>query len=403
MVALKYVPLIAAFPIVLHAEKFFVRLKSPEVSMETFLRSDELVRIANHAKPFIEQSFAFGDFAAFVGDFSKDMLKHLSQSKLVLDITPDIIIKAMDDVETQSPAPRHLARLSQLDRLPPPGAYQSLDYFYDSSNTGEGVYAYVIDSGVRVDHPEFEGRAVFGKDFTGEGSGDFNGHGTHVAGIIGSKTYGVAKDITIVDVKALDFRGSGSLSGVVGALEYAVNHRLTHGNRGVANLSLGAARNSVLNLAIKAAYESGLVIIAAAGNSNIDACITSPGGLSHALTVGAIDDKSDQLASFTNWGSCVDVFASGVYVYSLSNLDVKKLVALSGTSMASPVVAGLAGTLLGAGVAPEDIKQTVVDLSSEGYISRRSVLLRPFTPNRIAFNRVTEEHSDSAGDSEGEE
>ncbi|KAK6871953.1 Subtilase-type proteinase RRT12 [Candida tropicalis] len=261
-------------------------------------------------RDFISNSIAIGEFKGFSGRFSKDILDRLKRCPFVSEITEDIILSAFD-FEIQENAPRHLARISRRKRMKPNKQYP---YMYDGEFSGQGVNAYVIDSGVEVNHPEFEGRASAGHDFTNEGSGDSNGHGTHVAGLIGSSTYGVAKNVRIIEVKALNSKGAGSLSTILAAIDFAVNHRLDSGRKGVANLSLGAYKNHILNKAIEQATRTGLVFVVAAGNSNINACLTSPASSKFAITVGAIDDYNDSVTAFSNWGECVDIFASGAYV-----------------------------------------------------------------------------------------
>lgn len=261
-----------------------------------------------------------------------------------------------------------------------------MEYIYDADQKGGGVNAYVIDTGVYVEHPQFGGRATFAADFTGSGKKDVQGHGTHVAGIIGSEQFGVAKEINIVAIKVLDDYGSGSLSSVIEGLEFAVNHMKKSGKPGVANLSLGASKNSVLNDAIKAAYNEGLVIICAAGNSNADACYDSPASSPFAISVGAIDDRNDGIAPFSNWGECVDIFASGVYVESLYNKNTHSSILMSGTSMASPSVAGIAGILLGEGVSSVQVASVIYDMSIVGAIPKGNIDAREGTPNKIVFN-----------------
>lgn len=363
------------------ADKYFVELASPEVLLELLWASDDVLRVASAVESLVERRFRFGSFSAFVGNFLKEAVSHLSASPFVHAVLPDVEFRALDTY-TQNNAPRHLARMSSWDALPLLGPYA---YAYDSERLGHGVYAYVVDSGITTSLPEFQGRAVFGKDFTGEGPGDNNGHGTHVAGIVGLATYGVAKNITIVDVKALGEYGAGTLSSVVGALEYAVNHHLLLGAPGVVNLSLGAPTNDVLGRAIQATQELGLVVVCAAGNSNMDACRTSPANSPYAITVGAIDDTLDLIALFSNWGRCVDVFASGVYVVLLTPQDGVPR-ALSGTLMALPAVAGLVGALLSTGISLEEARSKVTEWAAWGQIPRRSMWFRRGTPNAIAHN-----------------
>lgn len=396
---------------------YFVQLKKP-ATLQSLLAMDDKIKVADHLRPYVRKVVSIGTFEGFSGNFTKDVIQRLRMSPLVADIVPDFGVKLCDDdaddyeleqldewdeldyeyqlgdhdeefnYETQFMAPRHLARLSRRGQLP---LNASVNYYYDPKHLGEGVYAYIIDTGIFKEHPDLEGRAILGADFTNEGPGDLNGHGTHVSGIIGSKTFGVAKEVTLVEVKALDRLGQGSLTTVISALEFAVNHRRENGVKGVANLSLGAIRNNILNQAIQAAVESGLLVVVAAGNSNVDACLTSPASSSFAITVGAIDDRTDTIASFSNWGECVNIFASGVLVQSLSNSDIEKPVLLSGTSMSSPSITGLSTILLGKGVPLEEISTKLIELSTDGVISRRSLLRRPFTPNRVAFNGVSKQ------------
>ncbi|KAH3685181.1 hypothetical protein WICPIJ_003842 [Wickerhamomyces pijperi] len=366
---------------------YFVQLKKPS-TLRTLLKNDDTVKAANHIRPYVDRIISFGNFEGFSGNFTKDVIKRLKLNPLVADIVPDYAVKINDfnEFETQFNAPRHLARLSRHEKLPTNST--PVNYYYDPKHQGKGVYAYIIDTGIYKEHPDLEGRAILGADFTSEGPSDKNGHGTHVAGIIGSKTFGVAKDVTLVEVKALDSLGQGSLTTVISALEFAVHHRKEHNVPGVANLSLGAVKNNILNQAIEAAVASGLVVVVAAGNANVDACITSPASSPRAITVGAIDDRSDNIAGFSNWGACVDVFASGVLVQSLSIDDHNIPLVLSGTSMSSPSITGLVSILLERGVKPDEIQDKLVDMSTVGVISESNFVKRRLTPNRVTFNGV---------------
>lgn len=366
---------------------YFVQLKKPS-TLSILLSNDDNVKASSHIRPFVEKIISFGNFEGFSGNFTKDVIKRLKLNPLVADIAPDytININGFDDFETQFNAPRHLARLSRHAKLPTNST--PVNYYYDPTYRGKGVYAYIVDTGIHKEHPDLEGRAILGADFTSEGPGDKNGHGTHVAGIIGSKTFGVAKDVTLVEVKALDNLGQGSLTTVISALEFAVNHRKKHGVLGVANLSLGAVKNSILNQAIEAAVASGLVVVVAAGNANVDACITSPASSPKAITVGAIDDRNDNIAGFSNWGACVDVFASGVLVQSLNIDDHNIPLVLSGTSMSSPSITGLVSILLERGVKPDEIQGKLIEMSTVGVIEESNFIMRKLTPNRVMFNNV---------------
>lgn len=368
---------------------YLVSLK-PTENLESFM-AYEWARPGTHEfKTMLDNTFTFGNFSGFSGHFSKPVLERLRRCPLVAEITPDIVLK-MYDVEIQTDCPRHLARLSQRDHL---GASESFDYFYKEEASGEGVSVYVIDSGVEINHPEFEGRAKHGIDLTREGSGDVNGHGTHVAGIVGSSKYGVAKNVEIIEIKALDVTGAGSLSTIISALEFAVTHRQRTGKKGIVNLSLGAAKSTVLNRAVSAAVDTGMVVVVAAGNSNFDACSTSPASSPEAITVGAIDDLQDTIAPFSNWGECVDVFASGVYVASTNAHDYHNPQYFSGTSMAAPIISGLCANMMSEGVSPRKVKSKVLNLSTKDMIPRINLFFRRGSPNKIAFSGITEEDWD---------
>ncbi|CCG20795.1 Rrt12 protein [Candida orthopsilosis Co 90-125] len=366
-------------------EPYFVSLKTTE-SLDDFMEYDRRYPKHLQVRHLISASVSIGEFKGFAGNFSKEVIDRLKRCPLIQDITEDLTFKNLD-FEIQDDAPRHLARISRRKRLRPNKQYP---YIYDSQFMGQGVNAYVIDSGVEVNHPEFEGRASAGIDFTNEGSGDSNGHGTHVAGLIGSATYGVAKNVNIVEVKALNSKGAGSLSTILSAIDFVVNHRIDSGMKGVANLSLGAYKNHVLNKAIEHATKTGLLFVVAAGNSNINACLTSPASSKYAITVGAIDDYNDSVAGFSNWGECVDLFASGAYVKSVNARNPHGSSVLSGTSMASPIVTGMVANLLSEGVAPAQLKSTLLKMTAKNRITKSSLFLRKHTPNRIVYNGVKE-------------
>ncbi|KAH3688940.1 hypothetical protein WICPIJ_000068, partial [Wickerhamomyces pijperi] len=293
------------------------------------------------------------------------------------------------DYETQSDAPGHLSRISFRE-----GLYtRSMPYDYLYNKKGSGVTAYILDTGIAIEHPDFQGRAVRGGNFVAdEPEGDQHGHGTHVAGLVGSKTFGVAKDVTIVEVKVLGGNGSGAISSILSGIEYAVNEHKKHGGKSVANLSLGSTINPIIDEAVNAAFKEGVVMVCAAGNSNLDVAFTSPARARGSFTVGALDTKGDTIAIFSNYGKKTDIFASGVDVLSLNSKDFDKPLKMSGTSMASPIVAGLVATQLeDDDCGPYDVRGRVVDLSIKDEISIKglfNVYKYQGTPNRISFNGV---------------
>ncbi|RKO88507.1 peptidase S8/S53 domain-containing protein [Blyttiomyces helicus] len=277
-----------------------------------------------------------------------------------------------------SPAPPSwgLQRISNRD-LP-----LSKTYVYPDS-AGANVDAYIIDTGVLIKHPEFQGRARVGKSFTDDGDADGNGHGTHVAGTIGSISYGVAKKVNLIAVKVLDARGSGTISAVLGGIDWVAKEAPKSGRKSVANMSLGGGKSRAMEDAVKAAIKAGVVFAVAAGNSAGDACKVSPAGVAEAITVAA-SDKNDRLASFSEWGSCVDVIAPGVDITSTWNNG--KINTISGTSMASPHVAGVVALALAEGnfSSPAAVEHYLKSVSSKDRItgSLRS------TPNNFLYNNV---------------
>lgn len=408
------------------AEEYLIRFKTTDgfqIFMETAL--DHTKSVKHYFENKIGRTFSFGSFRGITVDLSREVVDKVRNNPLVAELVPNIQFQAFEQdqeneeeeneeeddgenkggghgyhpykIKAQTEAPRHLARLSR--KAPLPFEFDNevkydeyFNYYYYKWHKGRNINAYIIDTGIYKEHADFQGRASFGEDFTGEGPGDGNGHGTHVAGIVGSKKFGVAKKVNLVEVKALNKRGQGNLTTVISALEFAVNHCKASGRKGcVANLSLGAVRNSVINQAVKAAHEAGVVIVAAAGNSNVNACWNSPASAPEAITVGAFDDRTDTIAKFSNWGSCVDVFASGVKITSLSSQPPYKPVVFSGTSMASPSVTGLVAVLLDKSVDPMDIKEKIIELSTKDLLQKRTLFFKPGTPNRIAFNGVAKE------------
>jgi subtilisin family serine protease len=229
---------------------------------------------------------------------------------------------------TQSPVTWGLDRIDQRS-LP-------LSNSYTYNSTGAGVYAYVIDTGLQANHPQFGTRAANVYDALGGTGADCNGHGTHVAGTIGSTTYGVAKNVQLRGLRVLDCNGSGSTSGIIAAVDWV---RVNRVNPAVANLSLGGGLNTTLNTAVTNLSNSGVFVAVAAGNSNSDACNYSPASATAVFTT-ASSESNDAKRSSSNWGSCVDGYAPGgsitsTWINSGTNT-------ISGSSMASPHVAGVA-------------------------------------------------------------
>ena len=286
----------------------------------------------------------------FAGKFSDDEVARLKADPRVLRVEADQVVHALG---IQAPTPSW-----GLDRIDERALDGTSSYTYPS--TASSVTAYVIDTGIAPGSSDFTGRLGAGQNFVAAGGtvdpanwADCNGHGTHVAGTIGGTTYGVAKGVTLVPVRVLDCSGNGSSSGVIAGLDWMTAQHLA-GARAVANLSLGGGFSQSLNDAVTRAVADGVVVVVAAGNSSADACTSSPSSTPSALTVGATD-SGDARASFSNYGPCLDVFAPGVGITSdwIGSADATNTI--SGTSMASPHVAGVAALYLEQGQGANDL------------------------------------------------
>jgi subtilisin family serine protease len=217
-----------------------------------------------------------------------------------------------------------------------------LDASYSFSSIGNGVTAYIIDTGIRTAHTEFGGRAFVGFDAFGGNGQDCNGHGTHVAGTVGGTNYGVAKNTRLIAIRVLDCNGSGTTSGVIAGIDWVTKNRILPA---VANLSLGGGTSTALDTALQNMIFSGVATAVAAGNSGADACKYSPARVPAAMTIGA-SNSSDAKASWSNYGKCVDWFAPGVSITSAWYSSNSATNTISGTSMATPHVAGAAALYL---------------------------------------------------------
>ena len=271
-----------------------------------------------------------------------------------------------------------------LDRIDQRARPLSTTFTY--FNTGAGVRAYIIDTGIRFSHSQFGGRASTGFDAVDGGSADdCNGHGTHVAGTVGGSTYGVAKGVALIGVRVLNCSGSGTTSGVIAGINWVTgNHQA--GQPAVANMSLGGGASSALDNAVRNSVADGVSYAVAAGNGNAlgiaqNACNSSPARVAEAMTISATD-SSDRKASWANYGNCVDWFAPGVSITSAWYNSNTATRTISGTSMATPHTAGVAALYLqgNPSASPATVRTALFNLTTKGVVTSSST-----TNNHLLF------------------
>ncbi|MFY5897334.1 S8 family peptidase [Acinetobacter pittii] len=310
-------------------------------------------------------------FAIYLPDVAGTaFVEAMKKNPKVVSVENDTIMKI--DATTQSNPDWGLDRIDQKN-LP-------LDSAYSYLQTGSGTTAYIVDTGILSTHQQFSGRVLSGYTAISDGNGtnDCHGHGTHVAGTVGGSTYGVAKNVSLVPIRILGCDGSGASSNVIAGLDWI----LKNGKKpAVVNMSLGGDANTSLDSAVENLFNNGYVMVVAAGNSNTDACSTSPARVSKAITVAATD-STDTRASYSNYGSCVDIFAPGSQINSSwigSNTATK---VLNGTSMATPHVVGVVAEMLQSTptATPQTISNNLLNQASNNVVKNPSG-----SPNRLLY------------------
>lgn len=307
----------------------------------------------------------------------KHQLKALQQDSSVKYIEQDQLMSISPLAATNADQVSPTWGLDRVDQRDLP-----LDNNYHYDFDGSGVTAYVIDTGVLNSHSEFGGRSTSGYDFVDNdgNSTDCNGHGTHVAGTIGGATYGVAKNVNIVGVRVLGCSGSGSNSGVIAGINWVKNNA---SGPSVANMSLGGGASQATDDAVNAAVAAGITFVVAAGNDNSNACNYSPARASDALTVGSTT-SNDSRSSFSNYGSCLDIYAPGSSITSAWYTSNSATNTISGTSMAAPHVAGVAALYLDEtpSSSPTQVESKLISQSSSNKVSDA----KAGSPNQLLFS-----------------
>ncbi|MET1073927.1 MAG: S8 family peptidase [Umezawaea sp.] len=347
---------------------YIVKFKDSEVTEATAEASAN--RAAADVGGGVDRVFGTA-LRGFTVKLSDDQAKRLAANPAVEYVEQDQVFTV--DTTQANPPSWGLDRVDQAN-LP-------LSSSYDFTSTGAGVTAYVIDTGVRISHSTFGGRASNGRDFV-DGDNvaqDGNGHGTHVAGTIAGKEYGIAKAAKVVGVRVLDNNGSGTTAGVVAGIDWVTANAV---KPAVANMSLGGGVSTTIDAAVRRSIASGVTYAVAAGNSNANASTSSPARVAEAITVGATE-RTDARASYSNFGSVLDVFAPGSGITSSWNTSDTAANTISGTSMATPHVAGIAARFLqnNKTATPAQVSAALVSASTKNKVTNPG----SGSPNRLLF------------------
>lgn len=314
---------------------------------------------------------AIKGFAASLPDAA---LQGLRNNPNIEYVEQDQTVSLSQVASPQNQATWGLDRIDQADR--------PLDTQYNFSGSGSGVHAFIIDTGIRADHVEFAGRLRPGFNSVADtnGTNDCNGHGTHVAGTVGGTNWGVAKGVSLIPVRVFSCSGSGAWSGVIAGIDYVANSPL---RPAVANLSLSGGASTAGDSAVAGAVSKGVTMVVAAGNGSADACTFSPARTPSAVTVGATDSL-DTRASYSNFGTCVDLFAPGHMITSAWHTSATATNTISGTSMATPHVAGVAALALAAN--PAASPADVASFLKSSATPNRLVSLGTGSPNLLLYS-----------------
>jgi len=353
---------------------------------------NHFIHVVNNLGVELMSTYNIGFHHGFAGKISDEALAELQSDPMVMAIEVNMIVRLSEteqtcDGSTSNALSWGLSRISYSGDIYNGGLPAAFVYPYDG---GAGTTVYVADTGISINHVDFEGRAVHGINYAGGSNTDGNGHGTHCASTVGGATYGVAKSTRLVAVKVLNDGGSGSIQGIVNGVNWVTNNANPY--KSVISMSLGGSgTQTALRTAIDNAVSYHIAVVVAAGNSNDDACYYSPAGFASCITVGATalggtgTQRWDARSTFSNYGTCVHIFAPGTNIRGAWIGSNTATNTISGTSMACPHVAGLSATILAANSA-----MTVAQLRSRLYSTSQANLIENVgsgSPNRLAYNQ----------------
>jgi len=328
------------------------------------------------------------NYMGYAAYLTKEEVELIRDDPIVAEVHPDTYVSIygkQQNCDTQQNNVRAWG-ICRLSHYGPITGSALTTYKWDSNEAGSGVDVYVIDTGIKTTHQEFDGRAVWGANYVDSIRDDNNGHGTHCAGTVGGSTVGVARYARLVAVRVLNGQGSGTNSGVISGVNYACTSYRNRGVPSVASMSLGGSYNTAMNNAVANLVACGVTTAVAAGNDNANACNYSPASTPSAICVGATSTDAsnrDIRSSFSNYGNCVTCFAPGSNIYSCGISSNTAYSTLSGTSMACPHIAGLCAVILHRqpNLSPAGVKAEVLNSGNWDLVTN------PSSPNNcIGYN-----------------
>ncbi|CAH1251387.1 PCSK9 [Branchiostoma lanceolatum] len=389
-------------------DEYIVVLRSNVTDHERAVHMEKvngIVKNSDLAHSRVKHEFSIGDLAGYSIIAPRSVVELLQESPDVEFIEANQIVKGHSGHESsekyremnETEEKCHVQRMAGWNLVRINQRMLNIDgrFSYKGSSDGTGVTVYIMDSGINTEHVEFEGRASWGVDFVDDPSPltDKNGHGTHVAALIGGKTFGVAKKVDLVAVRTMNHNSSGKTDNLILAVEWITKDVQKRREKkptykAITNMSVGASRSPTLNAAIAAAANASMIFVVSAGNDQTDACNKSPASAEAAITVAAINAVDKFSSTFSNYGPCVDILAPGEDIQSAWINSNYSVMSLTGTSQAAPHVTGVIARYLSffrdatGTINPEAVRNWVVGMSSKDMVQE---IPDEATPNKLLF------------------